>query len=147
MEEPVDHILRGSLPWRDHSAPVLTECGKGTKNVTTITRHEFFAREKGLGKQRTAMLTCMTCTNTVRRWGVWGDDPRLALGREIEWETARSNPRSRLHRGERLKDELLAIAEIIETHRDEFEALLSSKEQRREWLAKKEALKTKERAQ
>jgi hypothetical protein len=33
-------------------------------------RHAFFQREKDMGKQRTALLTCMTCADTPRRWGI-----------------------------------------------------------------------------
>ena len=86
MKEPVDHILRPRLPWRPADEAPITECGYDATKVTTLSRGEFFQRERDLGKQRTAMLTCMTCSDTARRWGTWEDDPRLAMQREIEWE-------------------------------------------------------------
>lgn len=135
MKEPVDHILRPRLPWRETDA--ITECGYDASKVKAISRIEFFQRLKDLGRQRTAMLTCMTCSDTTHRWSSWEEDPRKALGREIEWESGWR----RSDRGERLKDELLAIAEIVKIHQTEFSALVTEGEARRAWLAKKEDLK------
>jgi hypothetical protein len=141
MKEPVDHILRPRLPWRDPDEGAITECGYDASKVKTLTRAEFFQRVKDLGKQRTAMLTCMTCSDTAGRWGTWDDDPRLALQREIEWERGHAYwSRSPDKNGHRLKDELTAIAGLIEAHRDEFEATITTNDQRREWLEKKAAL-------
>lgn len=136
MKEPVDHIERPRLPWRD--AGTATECGYDASKVKTITREEFLRREKDLGTQRNAMITCMTCLHTARRWGTWDDDPRMALQRELEWEG--SGRWSRRGRGERLKDELLAIAALVDAHRDEFDGLVTATEQRREWIARKEQM-------
>lgn len=136
MREPVDHILRPRLPWRTDEG-AITECGFDAAKVKTLTRAEFFARRKELGQQRTALLTCMTCSDTAGRWGTWDDDPRTAIEREIRWE---QNGRwSQEHRGERLKEELLVIAELIKAHRDEFDAIMGSNQRRREWLEKKAA--------
>lgn len=143
MKEPVDHILRPRLPWRESDEGAITECGYDASKVKTLTRSEFFQREKDLGKQRTAMLMCMTCSDTARRWGTWDDDPRLALQREIEWERGTSYWRAHDDRGQRLKDELNAIATLIEAHRDEFEATITANGQRREWLEKKAAMERK----
>lgn len=139
MKEPVDHILRPSLPWRRE--PSITECGYDASQMKTLTRAEFFQRVKDLGQQRTAMMTCMTCSNTAQRHGSWGDDPRHAVQREIEWEG--SGRWAHKDRGTRMRDELLAIADLIEAHRDEFEAHIANTEQRREWLEKKAAHKPK----
>ncbi len=137
MKEPVDHILRPSLPWRPGEA-AITECGYDASKVKALTRPEFFEREKALGKQRMAMMTCMTCSDTARRWGRWEDDPRLALQREIEWERGQNYwARSREDRGHRLLDELSAIAALIEAHRDEFDAAVTENEKRRAWNEKK----------
>lgn len=87
------------------------------------------------------MLTCMTCSDTASRWGTWDDDPRLALHREIEWERG-GHYRARDDRGHRLKDELVAVAALIEAHRDEFMNLIAVTGQRREWIEKKAARKT-----
>lgn len=141
MKEPVDHILRPSLPWRrDGDAGAITECGYDASKVKTLTRAEFFQRIKDFGQQRTAMLTCMTCSDTAKRWKAWGDDPRQALDREITWEWG-GGYRARTDRGERLKDELIAIAALIEAHRDEFMAIITTNQARRDWLEKKAALK------
>lgn len=133
MKEPVDHVLRPKLPWRDESA--LTECGYDASKVSALTREDYFARFKEMGQQRCALLTCMTCGDTARRWVTWEDDPRKALEREIQWETAWSRDK----RGVRLRDELQVIAALIQEHREEFEERVASTEQRREWLAQKAA--------
>ena len=139
MKEPaVDHVLRPALPWRPASA--ITECGYDASKVKTLTRTEYFQRVKDMGQQRAAMVTCMTCGQTASRWGTWDDDPRLAMQREIEWERGSAYWRGRDDRGQRLKDELVAIATLIEAHRGEFDAMLATNEQRREWLEKKAAM-------
>lgn len=136
MKEPVDHIIRPQLPWRSDGA--ITECGYDASKVKAITRADAVRRHKELGRQRNAMLTCMTCMNTAERWGTWEDDPRRAMGREVEWESGyRSSDR-----GERLKDELLAIAALIEAHRNEFDAAVAEIGGRREWNEKKAARNT-----
>ncbi len=142
MKEPVDHILRPQLPWRSPGKGV-TECGYDATKVKTLRRDEFFIRLKEYGKQRTAMVTCMTCADTAQRWATWDQEPRQALEREITWEGARfhscagSDRFSDSGRGQRLKDELLAIADLIETHREEFDHAVLVRELRREWIDKK----------
>lgn len=136
MKEPVDHILRPSLPWR-HGEGAITECGYDASKVKTLTRDEFLQRLKELGQQRTALLTCMTCSDTARRWGAWSDDPRLAMSREIEWERGGRYSYPRNDRGERLKDELLAIEALIEAHREEFDGIIAAAVARREWNERK----------
>lgn len=141
MKEPVDHIIRPSLPWRRDIG--ITECGYDATKVKAITRQSFFERERSLGKQRCAMLTCMTCSDTTKRYGTWEDDPRAAIGREVTWERGEYWGRGRSDRGTLLKDELLAIEALIEAHRDEFDATIQENRQRREWIEKKAALKQK----
>lgn len=131
MKQPVDHIIRPQLPWRD--GPGVTECGYDASKVPALTREAYAQRVKDLGKQRAAMVTCMTCANTAERWGSWGDDPRKALGREIEWEAGWS----RRNNGSRLLDELLAVEALIEAHRAEFDAKVDEIRRRREWVAQK----------
>ena len=135
MKEPVDHILRPQLPWRSDAG--ITECGYNAATVKTLTRQEYFDRRKELGEQRAALFTCMTCSQTALNHATWEDDPRGAMLREVEWEYRwrRNNDR-----GVRLRDELLAIAALIEAHRDEFSAHITNTEQRREWLEKKAAM-------
>lgn len=141
MKEPVDHIARPTLPWRNGEG-AITECGYDVTKVKTLSRAEFFQREKDLGRQRTAMLTCMTCADTARRWKAWDDDPRQAMDREIAWEWGNSY-RAREDRGLRLHDELVAIAALIEAHREEFDGIIAANVGRRDWLEKKAAMKQK----
>jgi hypothetical protein len=141
MKDPVDHILRPQLPWR--SGPGITECGLNAAKAPTLSREAYIQRVKDLGKQRAAMVTCMTCAVTAMRWGTWDDDPRLAFNREIEWERGSRYWSARTDRGEVLRDELLAIAALIETHRDEFDAHLTEIVQRREWVKNKADLAAK----
>lgn len=133
MKDPVDHIIRPQLPWRTDAG--ITECGLNAAKAPTLTREEFFQRLKDMGQRRTAMMTCMTCSDTASRWGTWDDDPRKALEREIQWE-ARWGRRDR---GCRLRDELLAIAALVDAHYDEFHASIAEIEQRRVWNEKKAA--------
>ncbi|MDB5607757.1 MAG: hypothetical protein JWP25_4657 [Bradyrhizobium sp.] len=140
MKEPVDHVIRPGLPWRPAST-AITECGYDASKVKSLTRAEFFQRVKDLGQQRSAMLTCMTCSDTARRWKTWEDDPRQAMEREIQWEWGHGY-RARSDRGELLKDELIAIASLIEAHPEEFAATIQANQGRREWLEKKAARKT-----
>lgn len=136
MKEPVDHIIRPLLPWRTNEG-AITECGYDASKVKAITRDEYEARLKELGQQRAAMFTCMTCSDTCKRWASWEDDPRAAIGREVEWERGWSYYRARNDRGGRLKDELLAIAALIEAHREEFDERMDTIQRRRDWLEKK----------
>ena len=136
IKDPVDHILRPQLPWRTDGG--ITECGYNAAKVSTLTREEYFERVKSLGQRRAAMMTCMTCSDTASRWKTWEYDPRQAMQRELTWEVG--NGYGRPKRGCRLRDELLAIAALIEAHRNEFESHIAETEQRREWLERKEAL-------
>lgn len=128
MKQPVDHILRSRLPWRDDVS--LTECGLDASSVSPITRDQFVDRVKEMGQQRAALFTCMTCAQTARNWKTWEQDPRSVIEREIVWEKhgGRLN-----QRGLRTHDELIAIAALIAAHQEEFADLLSAKEKRSEW--------------
>jgi hypothetical protein len=138
VKEPVDHVLRPSLPWRSAADPAITECGYDAAKVTTLPREQFFARLKDYGPQRSALLTCMTCSSTAMRWGTWADDPRLAVSREVEWEGARwSGFGAHEKRGHRLKEELLAIEALIGAHPEEFRKLLAAIAARQEWRDRK----------
>lgn len=129
MKEPVDHIIRPRLPWRSPNDPAVTECGYDASKVKTLTRDEFLSRLSDYGQQRTALFTCMTCTQAATQWPTWNDDPRKALEREIIWEC---RWRSGKH-GYRLKDELLVITTLIAKHKDEFDGLLETLRQQQEW--------------
>lgn len=140
MKEPVDHILRPPLPWRLPEHGAITECGLDASEAKTISRADYLQRRKDLGVQRAAMFTCMNCSQTTDRWASWEEDPRVVMVREIEWERGAAYWRSRTDRGQRLKDELIAIASLIEAHRSEFEDTLAANERRRDWLEKKAAM-------
>lgn len=135
MKEPVDHILRPRLPWRDQNEPAITECGYSSASVKTITREQYAARYKELGMQRCAMTTCMTCADTSKRWETWEQDPRQAVGREVEWECNKW----RRERSCQLKDELESLADLAANHASEFAELIRKRRERRDWNAKKEA--------
>ena len=133
MKEPVDHIKRPRLPWRSPDEPAATECGYDASKVKTISRTEYFDRIKEMGQQRASLFTCMTCSQTARRHRTWEEDPRQAIGREVEWECG-----WRKKNGPRLKDELLAIETLIAEHREEFDTLL----QRQQWIDRKARVQT-----
>lgn len=139
MKQPVDHILRAALPWRTGGA-AWTECGNDAADVPTITREQHVQRVKDMGQQRASLFTCMTCSQTSDRWGTWDHDPRLIMQRELEWERGGAYWHTRTDRGQRLKDELIAIASLIDAHREEFDGIVGAAESRRDWLEKKVAL-------
>ena len=132
MKDPVDHIERPRLPWRSKDDAAMTECGLAAVKVKTLTRSEFTRRLKEYGTQRTAPLTCMTCTQTAQRWVAWDDDPRQALHREIEWEG-----RWGTDRGVQLRDELRAIARLIESHHGEFMTYIRQEQGTVDFLSEK----------
>jgi hypothetical protein len=144
MKEPVDHIIRPQLPWRGGEA-AITECGYDAGKVKAVTREEHFGRLKDLGRQRTAMITCMTCMDTAARWPTWEDDPRKALEREITWECGLYGYRD--DRGTRLLDELLAIAKLVGMHREKFLELIEVMRRQRAWVEQKENASRKRQAQ
>jgi hypothetical protein len=125
-DEPLAHVLRAALPWRD--GPVLTECGKMPGDgMPVMTIAEFAAKVKREGQQRAAMSVCMTCWSTaVRHHAVsWEADPVGVISREAGWAktwspgVTRDDPTAR-----RFHTELLAIAELIGRHREEFGGLV-----------------------
>lgn len=138
MKDPVDHISRPALPWRNN-VEAQTECGLNAAKVPTLSRDAYKNRLKDLGRQRAAMLTCMTCSTTSERHGTWESDPRMALAREIEWECSWR----RAERDTKLRDELDAIAVLIDHHRQEFDDLLAVKDRQRQWDKQRKAFQAK----
>ncbi len=121
MKEPLSHISRSPLPWRD-PADNDTECGKSVAEFArVITWDEAIQMVKGLGRQRAAMFICMTCAETTHRWGhrdpagqlTFDENPTERLGREFG------------KRREQTDRELRAMAELVQRHRQEFDDLLS----------------------
>lgn len=108
-----DHVRRTDLPWR---IATTTECGKPVVDVASvISRAELVAKVKQDGIQRAAYSTCMTCLETARRWPDWNADPVEAVARDFYG--GRRDPR--------LRDELRAIAALVDAHRDEFDDYLT----------------------
>lgn len=113
----LDHVRRPDLPWR---TATLTECGRTSAGVPTISRAEFVARFKREGQQRSALTTCMTCWETARRWPDWTTDPTAAIAREVAGATYSNDARH-----DQIRAELRAIAAVVEAHRDEFDGFLA----------------------
>ena len=129
MKEPVDHIRRPPLPWREE---VQTECGRNLADVAQhISIDDAVSRFKDQGKTRATMTICVTCIQTAQRWayhgggpvetpGSWQADPTQLLVRYLEgaqWDESR-------HKA--MNAELHAIAAVVAAHRDEYDLFLSS---------------------
>lgn len=113
--EHIDHVRRPDLPWR---RLLITECGLPVAGHPVISREVFLMRLKEEGQQRTAMRTCMTCFETARRHPIWAEDPVQAIAREVHTFKSRAA----------FKRELLALAALVERHRDEFAELLEDQQ-------------------
>lgn len=122
-DEPLRHILRTALPWRDTDT-LHTVCGRPSSQYApelVLTFDEARREAKRLGRQRTAMLFCMTCANRAGTWAKWDDDPVARMARECEKYGAmgRGKDTSLVER------ELRAIGLLIEAHREEFDQLVA----------------------
>lgn len=123
MTEYRTHLRRETTPpWRTER--LLTECGKRLDDQGTLdgrqvwSRAEFSAFVRAQGVQRAVILTCQTCFSTAQRWKPWAQDPASAMDREAS--LARANE----EHGDTLRHELLAIADLIERHPEEFAELV-----------------------
>lgn len=118
-DEPLTHIARTSLPWRDSG---LTICGKPVAQYAAglvVNLADARVSVRRLGKQRFAMTHCMTCASNADRWTEWDDDPRERMAREIGYlGMTKTDPI--------IDAELRAIALLIASHRDEFDALVEA---------------------
>lgn len=118
-DEPLTHIARTPLPWRDSGKTI---CGKPIsqyRDGLVLSIDDARAAIRRLGKQRFAMTHCMTCAHNAGRWSKWEDDPRGRLAREIGFEgMTKTEPL--------VTYELFAIARLIEEHRSEFDAIVES---------------------
>jgi hypothetical protein len=125
---PLDHVIRSRPPWRRGGD--LTECGKPVEGRPVISRDEFLAKLRSQGKQRSSLTTCMTCWNTASRHPSWDENPVASLVREArQFEWARFETRPAMQgptaKSVSFRDELLAIAALVEAHPDEFDELLT----------------------
>ena len=113
-DEPLKHITRTSLPWRDSK---LTICGHPVNQFVeglVLGRADALSAERRLGKTRFCMTHCMTCVNNFDRWLTWEQDPRGRLAREMGVVG--------MTKGEPvIVAELHAIAALIELHRSDFD--------------------------
>lgn len=106
----ITHIERSNLPWRDERA---TECGLDRDRHPTWTRDEAIAKAREMGKQRFAMVVCMTCMNTAERHRTWDEDPVSCMDRYASRWNDHDRPK--------LTAELRAMALLVEVHRAEFD--------------------------
>jgi hypothetical protein len=125
----LEHVLRAVPPWR--TGPLLTECGILAGGKPVLTREAFIAKVKAQGQKRSSMTTCMTCWSTAANHpGTWETDPVGVMERD----TGRARHSARYAAAGvtdasgmaavRVRDELLAIAELIARHRGEFGVIL-----------------------
>jgi hypothetical protein len=119
----INHVERPAPPWR--SAPGRTECGLPTAGHPVITRPEFEELVRRLGKQRAAMQLCMTCWNTAIRWADWATDPVQVVMRETQGGKVFRRETYGTRTDPSFRDELRALAALVEAHRDEFDGYLA----------------------
>jgi len=113
-DEPLKHIYRSPLPWRD---PDLTECGRvPAEFAVVVSRDEAAADFKRLGQQRASLFYCMTCTRTATRHPTWDESPSGRVAREAEWSVSAKD------RGRLFDAELRALALLAKEHREQFDA-------------------------
>ena len=130
MSEPLDHIERTMVPWRN-SIDTLTECGKRSADIeSAIGIDELVDRWRRLGQKRAALTVCMVCFGKVQYAGrvrteSWHEDPCGVLLRELQ--------RVLRGRGEQTRDdrdllarELFALGMLAEDHREEFDAAVDA---------------------
>ena len=132
LDLPMEHVQRPQPPWR--AARLLTECGRPTDGMTVISREQLITKVKRQGQKRAAFTTCMVCWDKCRTNHAWDVDPVGCLMREAaryEWISRRvaygnydaGDPGEKAPSAVRFRNELLAIAALIEAHQDEFDDL------------------------
>jgi len=123
-KEPLTHIRRPNLPWRDDE---LTECGKPIGDIkgSVLNRESAAVQLRRLGQQRFAMFHCMTCWNTARYNHGWDRSPSHVMAREVQ----RGGRFTMNEVNQRMDAELRAIAALIEAHREEFDGFLAGLEE------------------
>ena len=139
-EQPIDHIARPALPWRN---PDRTECGRLLTDVASVVdRSVIEAKIKRHGQQRAAFTTCMTCAQTSDRYRTWEVDPVEVMLRELDRSRAwKWNP-DPSDGTVRTVHELRAIAALIDAHRDEFDAYVDGLETATDLTQRRSAKRT-----
>lgn len=131
MSDPLDHIGRTMVPWRN-SIDALTECGKRCADVeSVIDLDALAARWRKLGQKRTALTVCMVCFGKVQyagrlRTDSWHDDPCSVLLRELQRVLRGRGEQTRADR-DLLARELFALGLLADDHRDEFDDAVDAK--------------------
>lgn len=114
MSEPMAHVIREPLPWQGE--PTVTECGRPLNDVKEfITRAAMIAKVKREGHTRAAYTSCMTCWQTADRHPLWADNPCAAV--ERVYHVYGPHPE--------LRNELVALAALVEQHRAEYDVLVA----------------------
>lgn len=125
MTEPIAHIARSVLPWRDASDND-TECGKAVSEFARVITWDAAVRMvKDLGMQRAAFVLCMTCTSTGDRWRMRSDGTRAEGQCSFEGEPTERLSREFGKRRDQTDRELRAMGELVTRHRQEFDDLMS----------------------
>lgn len=112
---PLTHIARTALPWRD-DALSRTICGHPVSQYAegrVVNLKDARGDVRRLGRQRFALLYCMTCASWANRWAEWDADPVARMEREITGGAFGKREPIVVH-------ELRAIAALIAAHEDEF---------------------------
>lgn len=115
MADPLHHIARAHLPWRQGD-PGMTECGRPIEelvNGRVWSLDEAQGFQSRMGSTRFAMVVCMTCLSRAGRWTTWAQSPGGMIQRALRTSSPAETAR--------LTAELRAIALLIEAHRVEFD--------------------------
>lgn len=118
-EEPLTHIARTPLPWRDATKTVCGHPVSQYADGLVLNLADAQAMLRRLGKQRMALVTCMTCAHNIGHWAEWDRDPVGRMERECSGGGYRRQEPM-------IEGELRAIAELIRLHRDEFDELVTA---------------------
>lgn len=118
-DEPLRHIMRTNLPWRPATKTV---CGKPASQYAhglVLSLAEARTMVRDLGKQRAALMLCMTCASHAERWAEWDVSPLARMEREVAGGAfGAPDPL--------VAAELRAFAMLVERHADEFAELVDS---------------------
>lgn len=115
--EPVRHVDRPVPPWED--SPV-TMCGRTHTDVQVVVTREAASKlARKIGVQRAGVFLCLSCIDRLRyRGGVWERKPVEVTQWWLERHQYRQTAQS-----ERAAVTLLALGQLVDRHREEFEAL------------------------
>lgn len=117
--DPVRHIDRPVPPWEDDP---ITMCGRRHGDVkVVVTRAAAVALVKKVNLQRAALFLCNGCLDRLRYRGKrWEVDPVEVTSWWLERHRYRDTARP-----DEVVATLVALGQLVENHREEFEALRS----------------------